>query len=318
MQEFELLANIFKTNSSLPSSVSIPPGDDMGAIRLGNEEILITVDQVADGVHFLLEQTDLKRIARKAVTRNLSDVAAMGAAPLGAVCAINFPKTFTSTDAETLLTQIREVGQSFNCPIIGGDISAWPGKLIITITIFANMPQTHGSPILRSTALEGDGIYVTGPLGGSLIDHNNHIHHLDFEPRLDIARHLAEEQGSHRPHAMIDLSDGLARDAAHIATLSNLTLQIQTGKLPISQAAQIAAQSSSNPPWQHAISDGEDYELLFTADPEAWGTATTEYHGLTITHLGTVAPKQQSPIMLTLPDDDTMNPTDLYGWEHTT
>ncbi|WP_234698787.1 thiamine-phosphate kinase [Poriferisphaera corsica] len=315
MQEFELLENIFKQNGSLPSNITIPPGDDMGAFTIGNQTVLVTVDQLADGIHFTLETTSIKRIARKAVTRNLSDVAAMGATPIAAICAVSFPKSLASHHAESLLEHIRQTGQTFSCPVIGGDISAWPGKLLISITVFASMQPQHGSPILRSTAQPNDALYVAGPLGGSIIDHNNTIHHLDFTPQLDLAQHLAAEQGSRRPSAMIDISDGLLRDLSHIAKLSNLTAIIDVPQIPISDAALIAAKTSTHPPYHHALTDGEDYQLLFSAPLDAFPSQQTSYHGHTITRIGSLVPRHQSLIMLNLPDGQTVTPQYL-GWEH--
>src|SRR5687768_2762205 len=99
MREGELLRHIFDHNAKLPLSVTIPPGDDMGGIRIEGAEVLVTVDQAIDGVHFRLDRTPIELIGRKAVTRNLSDVAAMAALPVAAVAAAALPRSFTQQQA---------------------------------------------------------------------------------------------------------------------------------------------------------------------------------------------------------------------------
>ena len=234
MREFDLLAKVYDRNAQLPASVVIPPGDDMGAIVLGGQTLLLAVDQIIDGVHFSLADTPIQKIGRKAITRNLSDVAAMAALPVAAVASVALPRGFEQADA--LAQALAQTGLDYGCPVIGGDVAAVDGPLSISVTVLADPAGIE--PVLRRGSQVGDYIYVTGVLGGSLASG----HHLDFEPRIALARQLP------RPHAMIDLSDGLARDLKHLVSGARLD------HLPIREGCT----------WQQAVGDGEDYELLFT------------------------------------------------------
>jgi thiamine-monophosphate kinase len=314
MRELELLAHIYKANPTLPGSVVVPPGDDMGAVRVGGATLLVTVDQVADGVHFDLADTPLEKIGRKAITRNLSDVAAMAAKPVGAVAAACLPKGFGEDRAKALFDAMRSTAEGFGCPLIGGDISAWDQRLILTVTVFAEPDGID--PVLRSEACVGDTVYVTGTLGGSLetlSDPPGYVHHLDFVPRLALARRLAGDATT-RPHAMIDLSDGLAQDLTRLCERSGVCARIACTDLPISPGARLAAQRSGKPDWQHALGDGEDYELCFTASSDH---ISCKLDGVPITAIGTVVENGPGPLVSAeLPDGTTTDISEL-GWEHT-
>ncbi len=313
MRELELLSHIYRSNPTLPVGVTIPPGDDMGAVTLGGASVLVTVDQVADGVHVDLASTPIEKVGRKAITRNLSDVAAMAAKPVGAVAAACLPKGFGQDMAKALFDAMHASAESFNCPLIGGDISMWDQRLILTVTIFAEPDGID--PVLRSGAQVGDVIYVTGQLGGSIItldDPPGYTHHLDFTPRIDLARKLAADPTT-RPRAMIDLSDGLGLDLPRICEQSGVCAQLDTDRLPISPAAHLAAQRSGQPAWQHALGDGEDYELCFTAPP---GTLPDEVEGVPITEVGRIVAQRPGSRMTVHLPDGTLADTAGLGWEH--
>src|SRR5262249_50663712 len=136
------------------------------------------------------------------------------------------------------------------------DTGSWPGKLAVTVTILGRSAGIQ--PVLRSGARVGDFIYVTGPLGGSWLGR-----HMTFTPRVEMARELA---GAGRVHSMIDLSDGLSRDLGHICRLSGgLGATIIAENVPIHEDALAAFRNDRMQPLDHALHDGEDYELLFTA-----------------------------------------------------
>lgn len=314
MRELELLSHIYKANPALPGAVSIPPGDDMGAVVVGGVTLLVTVDQVADGVHFELANTPLEKIGRKAITRNLSDVAAMAAKPVGAVAAACLPKGFREADAKALFDAMRCTAEAFGCPLIGGDISSWDQRLILTVTVFAEPDGID--PVTRNTARVGDAVYVTGALGGSLVEMDNppgYVHHLDFTPRVVLARRLADDTAT-RPHAMIDLSDGLAQDLTRICERSGVRAQIECEHLPIGPAARIAARRSGQPAWRHALGDGEDYELCFTAPP---GAMPGEIDAVPITRVGRIMGAGPGPVVALLQSDGTVTDVQGLGWEHT-
>lgn len=309
MREWDLLRHVYRSNASLGERVSIPPGDDMGAVRIGEQDVLITVDQVADGVHVDLKTTPIEKVGRKAITRNLSDVAAMAAKPVAAVVAASLPKSMDEATAKRLFDAMREAAAAYDCPLVGGDVSMWDGPLLLTVTILAEPAGIE--PVLRKGARAGDAIYVTGSLGGSLEAIDGYTHHLDFEPRIALARKLAGDPAT-RPHAMMDLSDGLASDLRHICDAGELRAVIEAEKLPISAAARKAAMVSGRDAWMHAVADGEDYELLIAAPP---GALPRELDGVRITEIGRFEPPDEPTLQVVLADHSTLE-LDNLGWEH--
>jgi len=315
MRELELLGRVYNGNAALPADVTIPPGDDMGAVQFGTQQVLVAVDQVAEGPHFQLGKTPIAKIGRKALTRNLSDIAAMAARPIGAVVATCLPKGLGDVKAIALLDAIRSTAEHYECPLFGGDISMWDGPLVASVTVLAD---TDGMmPILRRGALVDDVVCVTGRLGGSGTTVDGYTHHLDFEPRIKLARAIANRVDI---HAMIDISDGLARDLGHICRASSVCAQIDVGQVPLSTASVIQAQHKQRAPWQSALGDGEDYELCFTvaADQHA-SSLPAEIDDVPITVVGRItASSKQKPgsiITLNMPDGTRRSGDDL-GWEH--
>jgi len=332
MRERELLEHIFTFNRGLPDRVSIPPGDDMGAVRIGDAEVLITVDQVAEGVHFRLADTPLELIGRKAITRNLSDVAAMAAKPVGAVVAGCLPRDFGAERANALFDAMRRAAERYGCPLIGGDISMWDQPLVLSVTVLAEPAGV--APVLRRGARVGDVVCVTGSLGGSLETvqtgaagdtgaggdtgaAGSHAHHLAFTPRIAEARLLAQ---TCRPNCMIDLSDGLGRDLGHLCRAADAPVgaKLIADQLPISPGGRQAAQRTGKPAWQHAVGDGEDYELCFTVSPAAADRdLPADLAGVPVTRIGRIVERGEDEPLLTIALPDGVEEViEDQGWEH--
>ena len=253
--EFDFLAWIRRQQKAWPH-VRIGSGDDLAAIDWPAADLLLVgVDQVLDGVHFDSAIHSPKQIGRKAMNRNLSDCGAMGCLPAAAVATVALPRDYPLAKAQELYFGLAEAGEAFGCPIIGGDTGSWDGKLVVTVTILGRAAGVQ--PIQRSGAKVGDGIYVTGALGGSILGR-----HLTFEPRVNLGRSLAS--GAHPIHAMIDLSDGLSRDLAHICRESGVGALLNAEKIPVHADAIELGRRDSVSPLEHALHDGEDYDLLFT------------------------------------------------------
>jgi thiamine-monophosphate kinase len=305
MRERDLLRHIYQRSAALGERVTLGPGDDMGGVRFGDRELLVTVDQVADGVHFHLAATPLDLLARKCIVRNLSDVAAMAAVPVAAVAAAALPQGFGQLRADELFEHLQRIALGYDCPLIGGDVTVWDQRLLITITVFADPGGI--APVRRSTARPGDRVYVTGELGGAW-DEQGGGPHLTAEPRLALARALARSTAVGL-HAMIDLSDGLATDLRHICEASGVAAEIEVDCLPCRDTIR----HDGRPPWRHALTDGEDYELCFTADGEVPETIA----GVPIRAVGRILPaaRRQSPIVLLLPDGGRRALTET-GWQH--
>jgi len=225
----------------------VGPGDDAAVVRpLGGDRLVLTVDQLVEGRHY--EQgTALDLVARKAVARSVSDIAAMGAVPVWAMATGLLPEGYAHGDE--LFAALHRWANRFGCPLIGGDIAAGPGPMALTVTVCGQMEDGH-EPKLRSGAKAGDEIWITGPVGNSLASG----WHLNFEPRVNVGRAASALEGV---HAMIDLSDGLGRDAGRVGKASGVTLEIEAAKIPLRQGAR---------DWRTAIGDGEDYELLVVGE----------------------------------------------------
>lgn len=309
MRERDLLENIFARNATLPGRITIPPGDDMGAVRINGQDVLVTVDQVIDTIHFNIAHNTMRAIGRKAITRNLSDVAAMAAQPLGAVAAACLPANFSSADADDLVDAMRETGLVYDCPLFGGDVAVGGGRLIITVTVLAHASEYP--PVLRRGAQPGDAIYVTGELGGSYERPEDDAHHMAFEPRLSLAQSLVQ---GFEVHAMIDVSDGLARDVGHICRASEVHGRLREDLLPLRDDARGRAARLGCPAWQCALADGEDYELCFTAPSST--SLPAQLEGVQITRVGECVPTDDGPTVILQTTDGDARGVDHLGWEH--
>lgn len=262
MREAELLRHIAARSSDLHGAASafgrieLGPGDDCAVVLAGDgSRLVIGVDQVVCGRHFLPELLEsdegLNLVARKAVARAVSDVAAMGARPCWGLATGVLPAGFARADA--LFDAMAGWARRFHCPLIGGDIASLgdgAGPLSLTVTAAGGLAP-GAEPLRRSGARVGDVLWLTGPIGGSVASG----WHLRFEPRVEAGLAAA---ASGRVHAAIDLSDGLGRDAARVGEASGVVLELHAARLPLNHRCN---------GWLDAASEGEDYELLLSCAP---------------------------------------------------
>jgi thiamine-monophosphate kinase len=276
--------------------VRVPPGDDLAVLTWGGgaDDLLVGVDQLLDGVHFDASLHAPRDIGRKAMNRNLSDCAAMGCLPAAAVATVALPKAASIDYAKELYLGLRDAADPYYCPVVGGDTASWGGRLALTVTILGRSGGVK--PVTRSGAKPGDAIYVTGPLGGSIRGR-----HMTFEPRVFLGRKLAE---SGLVTSMIDLSDGLSRDLAHVCRQSGVGAVVQASAVPTHDDA-VEMRRDGHSPLEHALHDGEDYELLFTSP------ATTGFAGMA-KQIGMIT---ASPGVW-LQADGAVEPLEPKGWEH--
>lgn len=306
MHESQLLAEIYKHNATLGASggarVLIPPGDDMALIQLGGARLLVAADQVIQGRHFA-PGTPMDAVARKAIARNISDVAAMAGVPAACVATAALPAGMPDEQVLALAAGLRTWAAHFACPLVGGDVGvqASAGPLLVSVTVLAE-PGPGGRVVQRSGAHVGDLLCVTGALGGSLAPDGSG-RHLTFEPRIAAAHALLAALGD-RLHAMIDLSDGLARDAGHLARAAGLAVQVDAAALPCNPGCG----------WRAALGDGEDYELAFACPGHPPAVAA----GVPVTVVGRFVARTPGAPAVTLVNGSESLDADALGWEHST
>lgn len=305
--EFDYIAWVRERTPADPR-VLVGPGDDCAVLAPGTRPQLVTTDMLMDGVDFVLADVGPRRVGRKAMGVNLSDVAAMAGVPVAAVVSVALPTQppggGTARDlAEGLYAGFRELADAFGVPIVGGDTNAWTGPLVISVTVLGE--ATGRGPVTRSGARPGDWVFVTGPCGGSILGR-----HLDVAPRVReaIALHAAADL-----HAMIDVSDGLAADLAHILAESRCGAVLSAGAIPIHPAAVELSRTSGRPPLRHALGDGEDFELVFTVSPEDGARLLRDQPvpGLTLAKIGECVDAG-----LWIEEAGTRRPLEPTGWVH--
>lgn len=301
MNEFDYISWLRRQTPPDPR-ILVGPGDDCAVLHWGSAvPWLVTTDMLLEGTHFHLQQAGAYRVGRKALAVNLSDIAAMAGRPIAAFTSVAFPRGQASVP-EDLYGGLRDLADSFGVSLAGGDTNSWDGGLAISVTLLGE--TLPSGPVLRSGALPGDWLFVTGPLGGSILGK-----HLDFTPRVLEAQMLAEQV---RLHAMIDISDGLAADLGHIVEESGCGALLRAGAIPIDPAAQRLNDGISR--LDHALGDGEDFELLFAVSPQDGQRllSTQPIPGMTLHHIGECL---DQPGMF-LEKGGVQSPLSPRGYEH--
>lgn len=275
MNEFDYIAWI-RQQTVLSPGVLVGPGDDCAVLAGTGRPTLVTTDMLLEGSHFRLAETTPDRIGRKAMAVNISDIAAMGGTPTFAFVAVGLPRGRAGQIATQLYRGMRDVADRFGVVIAGGDTNSWTGGLVVSVTLLGT-PGPQG-PILRSGARPGDWVFVTGPLGGSIVGK-----HFDFMPRVAEARQLQDHAAI---HAMIDISDGLAGDVGHLCEESGCGVELFADQIPITEPARLLNDERSL--LDHALHDGEDFELAFAVSPEDGRRllALQPIVGVTLFHVG--------------------------------
>jgi thiamine-monophosphate kinase len=308
MNEFEIIRRLTR---DLPTneSVVVGAGDDCAVLDVGADGrlLLFKTDAVVEGVHFTCE-TAPEKIGRKALARCLSDIAAMAGTPTAALVTIGLPCKFDVEFVEKVYAGLSALARQHGVAIVGGETTSNPERVLISIALIGFVPR--GKVLLRSGAKVGDAIFVTGELGGALAGK-----HLDFEPRLAEARWLA---ANFSVHALMDVSDGLAGDLRHILKASGVGAELLKSAVPISRAAKkISKQGdAAKPAFVAALTDGEDFELLFTiaskdAVPllDAW---QNEFPKLRLSCIGKIVAGEG----IRLRDQTGTRPLQAHGYVH--
>lgn len=308
MNEFELIQRLTR---SLPTnkSVVVGPGDDCAVLDFGLPDrlLLFKTDAIVEGIHFP-PGAPAEKVGHKALARCLSDIAAMAGTPAVALVTIALPRNFEPEFVEGIYAGMSALARRHDVAISGGETTTNPERMLISVALLGWAPR--GKNVLRSGAEVGDALFVTGELGGSLAGK-----HLDFEPRLVEARWLAQ---NFSVHAMLDVSDGLAGDLRHILKASRVGAQLHSSAIPISREARRSAkaESSAKTPLLAALTDGEDFELLFTvaskdAVPllDAW---KAQFPKIELSCIGKITAGEG----ITIRDKEGVRPLAAHGYEH--
>jgi thiamine-monophosphate kinase len=260
-------------------------GDDSAVLPSGDRDLVLTCDAICDGVHFDSTIHTAEQIGHKALAVNLSDLASMGATPRCATVSLVIPRSQSLQYVKRLYHGLAPLADRFQVDICGGDTTVWDSPLVISVSAVGTAPS--GGPWRIDSARAGDRILVTGPLGGSILGH-----HLSFTPRCDF---VEQWQDSGFVAACTDISDSLGADLAKIARASSVGFELQAGHVPIAAAAfQIAGGEAMNSALQHALCDGEDFELIVVARPDHAARLIEATDGLPhMTDIGVITAEQE-------------------------
>jgi thiamine-monophosphate kinase len=302
MGEFELLAKLRERLPEAGPRIVLGSGDD-AAVTVPGGATATSVDAIVEGVHFRRDEADLATIGRKGLATALSDLAAMGAEAGEAYVVFGAPGDLVEGDFHTLLDGILGLARATGTTIAGGDLTRAP-VLTLAVTVVGHAPAPSDF-VTRRGAEPDDLLVLTGEIGGAaagrlLLDGPRlaaavpeaaaallRARQLDPFPRLRSGRALARAGA----RAMIDLSDGLAGDAGHLARASGVRLEIDAGSLPLAKGVAEVAAAVGRDPLQLAVAGGEDYELLAALPADALGEASWrmgEASEATLTPIGRV------------------------------
>jgi len=304
--ESDLIAHLRRQLPPHPL-LRLGPGDAAAVLRMAEvDQCVITVDMLTDQVDFRLAEIDPRRAGRKALAVNLSDLAALAARPLAAVIALALPRQGGLELAVELYEGLLPLAEQFDVAIAGGDTNSWDGPLAIAVTALGQV--TAAGPLRRGGARPGDRIVVTGRFGGSILGR-----HFDFQPRVDEALLLAER---YELHAGIDVSDGLSVDLNHVIEESGCGAIVETAHLPIAEDAHRLADqlADGSTPLEHALGDGEDFELILAVPPDKARQMLAEQPlDVPLTEIGRFI---KEPGLWQDAPDGTRRELAPHGWQH--
>ena len=288
-------------------------GDDCAVLRIAaNEETLVTTDFCLEGIHFRREWHSAEVVGHRCLARGLSDIAAMGGRPVAVFLSLALPRDLPQAWVTGFMRGLTKLARRHAVTLAGGDTAQSPDGVLADIIVVGAVPR--GTAILRSGARPGDRIYVSGALGGSAatleelrrrkkIEASDDPRHFHPEPRVELGRALREKRFA---TAMIDTSDGLSTDLAHLCEESGVGAEIDAASIPRARVGKSAREVDPD----LALHGGEDYELLFTSPREK--NVPRRIAGVDLTLIGHVT--RQKTIFLTERGCGTeLKP---HGWEH--
>ena len=288
-------------------------GDDCAVLRIPDgHQLLVTTDFTLENVHFRRQWHPPSVVGWRCLTRGLSDIAAMGGEPRAAFLSLALDRRTPQKWVNGFLDGLLKAASEFGVPLAGGDTAQSASEIQADIVLVGSLPK--GTAVLRSGARPGDGIYVTGELGGAAAaiarlrkekervrpaDYPRHFHP---EARINVGQWLRRKALA---SAMIDISDGLSTDLEHICTESNVGADIEVAAIPRAQVGRPSRQVNLD----LALHGGEDYELLFTSARKI----PPKLAGIPVTRIGQIT--RQRGMML-LEEGGRRRKLPVRGWEH--
>lgn len=319
--EFNLIKRLSAGLKPTREGIIAGIGDDAAALASPEGKLLIvTTDMLVEDVHFRLKTAKPFEIGWKSMAANISDIAAMGGEPTYAFVSIGFTRQTKVEFADELYAGMKEIADIYSVDIVGGDTVSAP-QIVINISLLGEVEPEN--LIRRSGAKIGDALLVTGDLGGAdaglaILENNLELNdtkkHLMPIPRVKEARILAK---SGYVTSMIDISDGLASEVNHICEMSGTGAHVHKKDIPLSDNVRQVAKYTNRNPYDFALYGGEDYELLFTCQPDKVLFLTEEIFKKTGTKLTVVGKIYAASLSVTI-EDDSSKITPLYprGYDH--
>jgi thiamine-monophosphate kinase len=291
-------------------------GDDCAVLRFRpGHEALVTTDFSLEGIHFRRDWHAPESVGHRCLARGLSDIAAMGGKPVAAFLSLALPRDLPQAWVTRFLSGILSLAEEFDVTLAGGDTAESPNGIVADIVVVGTVPK--GKAVLRSGAQLGDRIYVSGELGGSAaavqqmrkkrkpkLNRAEYPRHFFPEPRVEVGRILREKGLA---SAMIDTSDGLSTDLAHICEESGVGAEVEADIIPRATVGKPAHDVDL----ELALHGGEDYELLFTAPRSR--RVPSRIAGVPITQIGYITGNRKVFLLNRHGVGDELEPR---GWEH--
>lgn len=319
LPERQLIDRIRRSLKSRNRALIKGIGDDCAVLRIPHgHEVLITTDFSLEGVHFRREWHPAEVVGHRCLTRGLSDIAAMGGEPLAAFLSLALPANLHQKWIDGFMRGFAALARKFNVTLAGGDTAQSPTGVLADIMVLGSVPK--GKAVQRSGARVGDDIYITGKLGIGIAALNrlfkgelpaevqrdkSAAKHFRPTPRLEMGQYLRQRGLA---SAMIDISDGLSTDLAHICQESGVSAWIAEEAIPITPSASI----------EDALHGGDEYELIFTARPAKHKSIPKSLDRVPITWIGTVTKSGKRPESTVWLVNNDKGRTELrpQGWQH--
>jgi thiamine-monophosphate kinase len=324
--EFGVLDRIRRLCPPPGGRIKIGIGDDAALIQSNpGVSILLTTDALAENVHFDLRYVPLEALGWKSLAVNLSDVAAMGGRPVCCLVTLGIPDRWSVEDVLKLYQGLARCADRYKCPVVGGDTVKAAAESFISITVMGEVG--HGGELRRSGASPGDTLCVTGALGSARAGwdvlrsasedagsyRSSISRFLEPEPRLDEGAALVRELG---PTAMIDISDGLASEIRHLCGESGCGCLVFEDDIPITEESRLWSSGKGVSPVQFAMESGEEYELLFTVNPdrlERWSKDRCSAGTARFSVIGEMKPQDEG---IRMRKGSETSPMTFMGWDH--